>query len=131
MSTQLLSFIPLIFLSSEHTVILAKYTLLYSYHYWSFMTLSGFLGFAIGIVTVMQINCTSPLTHNISGTAKACVQTMLAFLIWQTPTTLNSILGNILVIGGSLAYAWVRMIEMSNNGSVVVPVPSSSMKKVN
>jgi hypothetical protein len=38
------------------------------------MTLTGFMGFAIGLVTVMQVKATSPLTHNISGTAKAAVQ---------------------------------------------------------
>ena len=32
------------------------------------------MGFAIGLVTVMQVKATSPLTHNISGTAKAAVQ---------------------------------------------------------
>lgn len=38
--------------------------------FWAGMSLSGMLGFAIGIVTVMQIKATSPLTHNISGTRK-------------------------------------------------------------
>ena len=38
------------------------------------MTLTGVMGFAIGLVTVMQVKATSPLTHNISGTAKAAVQ---------------------------------------------------------
>jgi GDP-fucose transporter C1 len=62
------------------------------------------LGFAIGIVTVMQINYTSPLTHNISGTAKACVQTILALMIWRNPTTVNAMLGVFLVIAGSMLY---------------------------
>lgn len=42
--------------------------------FWVAMTLSGVMGFAIGLVTVMQVRATSPLTHNISGTAKAAVQ---------------------------------------------------------
>jgi hypothetical protein len=40
------------------------------------MTLSGVMGFAIGLVTVMQVKATSPLTHNISGTAKAAFQVL-------------------------------------------------------
>ncbi len=40
------------------------------------MIASGVMGFAIGLVTVMQVNATSPLTHNISGTAKASVQVL-------------------------------------------------------
>jgi hypothetical protein len=31
------------------------------------MTVTGIMGFAIGLVTVMQVKATSPLTHNISG----------------------------------------------------------------
>ncbi len=38
------------------------------------MTVTGIMGFGIGLVTVMQVKATSPLTHNISGTAKAAVQ---------------------------------------------------------
>ena len=36
------------------------------------------LRFGIGYVTGLQIKVTSPLTHNISGTAKAAAQTVLA-----------------------------------------------------
>jgi hypothetical protein len=38
------------------------------------MTISGIMGFGIGLVTVLQVKATSPLTHNISGTAKAAFQ---------------------------------------------------------
>ena len=41
------------------------------------MTVAGFFGFSIGIVTVLQIKATSPLSHNISGTAKAAVQSLM------------------------------------------------------
>ena len=42
--------------------------------FWGAMNVTGATGFAIGLVTVMQVKATSPLTHNISGTAKAAVQ---------------------------------------------------------
>lgn len=42
--------------------------------FWSAMIVTGVMGFAIGLVTVMQVKATSPLTHNISGTAKAAAQ---------------------------------------------------------
>ena len=42
------------------------------------MTIGGVFGFGIGYVTGLQIKATSPLTHNISGTAKAAAQTVLA-----------------------------------------------------
>jgi GDP-fucose transporter C1 len=76
------------------------------------MMCAGVLGFLIGIVTVMQIQHTSPLTHNISGTAKACVQTILAYVIWQNDSTVKGNIGVFLVILGSGIYAYVRMQEM-------------------
>ena len=54
---------------------------------------------------------TSPLTHNISGTAKAGVQTVMAIAYYNTPVTAGSVLGNVLVLAGSAAYAAVRTNE--------------------
>lgn len=100
------------------------------------MICAGVLGFLIGIVTVMQIQHTSPLTHNISGTAKACVQTILAYLIWKNDSTVKGNIGVFLVILGSGIYAYVRMLEMDaasaakKNAYMPVttqsPVPSAS-----
>jgi solute carrier family 35 (GDP-fucose transporter), member C1 len=105
-------FIPFIVLTGELDIIFANFNMLFSLQFWLIMTLSGFFGFLIGIVTTMQIKATSALTHNISGTAKACVQTVLAFWIWQNPTSAGNIFGIVLVLAGSLAYAWVRNEEM-------------------
>lgn len=86
--------------------------LLTSAYFWMVMLCAGVLGFLIGIVTVMQIQHTSPLTHNISGTAKACVQTILAYMIWKNDSTVKGNIGVFLVILGSGIYAFVRMQEM-------------------
>lgn len=96
--------------------------------FWTAMTLAGFLGFAIGIVTVLQIKATSPLSHNISGTAKAAFQSMLAFYIWGNDPTAFGVLGIFTVLGGSLLYTYVKMkesqpmqsnvdVEMQTNGN--------------
>ena len=90
---------------------MAKTAVLMSSYYWFVMLIAGFLGFAIGIVTVMQINYTTPLTHNISGTVKACVQTILAILIFNAVWTWQGLSGIGLTIGGSLLYAVVKMQE--------------------
>lgn len=50
--------------------------------FWTCMVLAGFMGFAIGLVTVMQVKATSPLTHNISGTAKAAVQVSVLYYLF-------------------------------------------------
>ncbi len=77
--------------------------------FWAVVIAAGIFGFLINIATFMQIQCTSPLTHNVSGTAKSGFQTILAFMIYGNPVTTYSILGNILVLGGSLGYAYSRM----------------------
>jgi GDP-fucose transporter C1 len=49
------------------------------------MVLASILGSANGIVSLWQIQMTSPLTHNMSGTAKAAVQTVIALWWFQNP----------------------------------------------
>jgi len=105
-------FLPLIILTGEWKTILVHSDLLFSTYFWCMMLFAGFLGFMIGIVTVMQIQFTSPLTHNISGTAKACVQTILAYMVWKNEATFKANVGVALVILGSGVYAYVRMQEM-------------------
>lgn len=79
--------------------------------FWLAMLIAGIFGFLIGIVTVLQIKHTSPLTHNISGTAKAAVQSILAFYIWKNEPTFLGVLGIFVVLGGSLLYTVVKMEE--------------------
>src|SRR4051794_12377431 len=110
---------------------MAESHLLFDLHYWLIMVIAGVLGFMIGIVTVMQIQHTSPLTHNISGTAKACVQTILAYLIWKNDSTVKGNIGVALVIIGSGIYAYVRTLEMDSQaaakrGQTYMPVAQQS-----
>lgn len=81
--------------------------------FWGAMMVAGCFGFSIGIVTVMQIKATSPLSHNISGTAKAAVQSMMAFYIWKNPATVMGVTGMFVVLGGSLLYTITKMREGS------------------
>ena len=101
-------FLPLILLTGEGAIIAAHAHQLRSAVFWATMLLGGAFGFAIGIVTSMQIAVTSPLTHNISGTAKACVQTLLALVVWGNPTNAANLTGTALVLLGSCGYSYVR-----------------------
>lgn len=67
---------------------------------------------------------TSPLTHNISGTAKAAAQTVLATQWFSETKPWLWWLSNGVVLGGSLAYARVRQLEMKHAG----PAEKSSSK---
>lgn len=77
------------------------------------MFVAGIFGFAIGYVTGLQIKVTSPLTHNVSGTAKAAAQTVLATQINAESKSLMWWTSNGVVLAGSLAYARVKSLEMA------------------
>lgn len=84
-----------------------------SLNFWFMMTIGGVFGFAIGYVTGLQIKVTSPLTHNISGTAKAAAQTVLATQWFNEVKPTLWWFSNMVVLGGSLLYARVRQLEMA------------------
>lgn len=104
-------FVPCMLFTGELETLLAYASVLVHPVFWGVMLLAGGLGFAIGIVTMMQIQATTPLTHNVSGTAKACAQSILAFWLWGNPMTFGALLGMSLVLGGSLLYAVIRLRE--------------------
>ncbi|KAM3919175.1 GDP-fucose transporter 1 isoform 1-T1 [Leptodactylus fuscus] len=104
-------FLPLLLVFGELRT-LSAFDQLYSSYFWGMMTLGGVFGFAIGYVTGMQIKFTSPLTHNISGTAKACAQTVLAVSYYQQSKSFLWWTSNVMVLGGSFCYTWVKGLEM-------------------
>ncbi len=97
--------------------------------FWSAMTMAGFFGFGIGIVTVLQIKATSPLSHNFSGTAKAAVQSMMAFYLWGNEPTGKGILGIFTVLGGSLLYTYVKMNESNQTMNLMRSVSDVELPK--
>ncbi|KAG8238851.1 hypothetical protein J437_LFUL017954 [Ladona fulva] len=120
-------FIPLILLNNELGEIL-NYDRLWDLKFWLLMTAGGLCGFSIGYVTTLQIKVTSPLTHNISGTAKACAQTVIA-AAWYEDSSSRSWLwwfSNGVVLAGSAAYTRVRQIEMEKAFSM--PTQSKEVK---
>ena len=104
-------FIPLIIVF-ERSIISSHMSSFYSMVFWGVMTLAGIFGFLIGIVTIAQISLTSPLTHNIPGTAKASVQTIIAVLFFGDKMSIRSAIGTIMVLGGTFLYSLVRSREM-------------------
>lgn len=104
-------FLPLILIFGELGR-LAKFSRLTDPGFWGMMTLGGVFGFAIGYVTGLQIKFTSPLTHNVSGTAKACAQTVIAVVYNSSTKSVLWWTSNMMVLGGSSAYTWVKSLEM-------------------
>ncbi|CAG9807154.1 unnamed protein product [Chironomus riparius] len=105
-------FMPLIIISGElHEVL--NYEFIGELWFWSTMIIGGICGFLIGYVTTLQIKVTSPLTHNISGTAKACAQTVLATSWFNEVKSFLWWVSNLIVLLGSFAYARVKQVEMA------------------
>lgn len=107
-------FIPLMILFNEFDIVLG-FEGLGDPTFWFLMSLGGLFGFAIGYVTGLQIKVTSPLTHNISGTAKAAAQTVIATYWFQEAKSVWWWFSNGIVLLGSAAYARVRQREMAKN----------------
>ncbi|XP_012936571.1 GDP-fucose transporter 1 [Aplysia californica] len=104
-------FLPLMLVFGEFREVY-EFPLLTQVSFWNWMTISGVFGFAIGYVTGMQIQVTSPLTHNISGTAKACAQTVLGCIYFGESKTGLWWLSNMVVLAGSGSYTEVKRREM-------------------
>lgn len=102
--------LPLIVLSGEWQAIFES-PVLRDPNAWVELTIAGVFGLLINIATYLQISLTSALTHNISGTAKACAQTVLGVIIYKNDITALGVFGILLVIGGSAAYTYVRKLE--------------------
>ena len=58
------------------------------------------------------LQVTSPLTHNISGTAKACAQTVLATYWYAETKSFLWWLSNAIVLFGSASYARIKQLDM-------------------
>jgi len=109
-------FVPLMLFSGEIGHI-AYFPHITGFYFWTMMSLSGFFGFIMGYVTGWQIQATSPLTHNISGTAKAAAQTVMAVVMWQEIKPILWWLSNIIVLFGSAGYARVQQLEMERRAN--------------
>jgi GDP-fucose transporter C1 len=104
-------FLPFMFLFGEHIEIV-NFPKLFDSYFWFAMSISGVLGFSMGYVTSLQIQVTSPLTHNVSGTAKAYAQTLLGVFYYSEVKTTLWWLSNLLVLCGAALYSQVRGQEM-------------------
>ncbi|KAL6737062.1 hypothetical protein Aduo_010736 [Ancylostoma duodenale] len=90
---------------------------LFNVTFWMWMSLSGIFGFLMGYVTGWQIQATSALTHNISGTAKAAAQTVMAVIYFSEIKTFMWWTSNVIVLFGSAAYTYVKKQEMDKKAS--------------
>lgn len=70
---------------------------------------------------------TSPLTHNISGTAKACAQTVMATQWYNESKNTMWWLSNIIVLASTALYARFKQLEMEENSRKIIPEEKRSL----
>ena len=76
--------VPFMLFSGEFSRFLQE-PKVYELETWVVLTLVGVVGFLINIAMYLQISLTSPLTNTVSGTVKACVQTLIGWFFWRNP----------------------------------------------
>ncbi len=76
--------------------------------FWTSVAAVSAAGYLLNIATYLQIKHTSALTHNVSGTAKASVQSVLGWLRYRNPVSLLTAAGTAATIFGCALYAYVR-----------------------
>ncbi|CAM0136931.1 unnamed protein product [Umbelopsis sp. WA50703] len=101
----------MVVLSGELTEIMNNVQFLDEFGFWLLMTVTAATGFGINIAMFLQVKYTSALTNTISGTAKACVQTVLAAMIFQNPISVTNGIGILLALFGSGYYGYIRYKE--------------------
>jgi solute carrier family 35 (GDP-fucose transporter), member C1 len=106
-------FLPLIVLSGELPIITSS-PIVRTLDFWTLMFAGGLLGIGISFATAAQIKYTSPLTHNVSATAKAAAQTVIALAVYRNPITPLGAMSVAVVLAGSLCYTLVRRSEMKH-----------------
>lgn len=106
--------LPLILISGEFSQLVNYEKVLYNAHWWLLILVTGLTGFLINISVFLQIKVTTPLTNTISGTAKACVQTLLAAIIYRNPISFTNGSGIALCLAGSAYYSFVKYQEMQS-----------------
>lgn len=94
--------------------------------FWSLLSISGVMAFFISIVTNASIKYTSPLTHNISGTAKACLQTVIAVIYRHDHKSNLWWLSNVIILVASAAYSRIKQLEMERRSTTILSMVSVS-----
>ena len=113
-------FLPFLLVSSLFLQV-DRWTSLLAYpHFWALTLISGLMSFAIGWISAIQIDITSPLTHHIIANTKAVLQTFIAIYYNGESKSLLWFVGDGMIVTGALTYAVFRVKEdkvMSNKAT--------------
>jgi len=97
-----------IFFTNERIEILNSMEVFHDSLFWTITLVAVIMGYLINFATYLQIKYTSPLSHNVSGTAKAAAQTIVALIIFRNPVTTQGMFGCAIVIIASFVYSQIK-----------------------
>jgi len=98
----------IILFTSEPIEINMSSFVFYTQTFWGITLVAGIFGFLINFASYIQIKYTSPLGHNVSGTAKGAFQTIVALYVFQNPWTYQGIFGQAFILIFSFVYSRVK-----------------------
>ncbi|CEM39086.1 unnamed protein product [Vitrella brassicaformis CCMP3155] len=106
-------FVPVIFIAQEEKFYEAlPFELTWdAANVWGSLCASGILSVLIAIASYLCVKHTSPLTFNVVGYAKACLQSIGGIIFFADMVTPKSLLGICLTLGGSIGYGQVKFAE--------------------
>jgi GDP-fucose transporter C1 len=118
----LLLYLPFLVLSGQHTLLLdllfssrllptRKQLIPLKADIFHKAILSGVASTLLNIITLSQIDITSPTTHMVVSAARGVAQSLLAVLVLGEVATSGRAVGMVLVLGGSVVYGWARERE--------------------
>lgn len=81
------------------------------YSVWTSLLGSAVLGISLSFVTYLCIHVTSPVTFNIVGYAKACIQSLGGIVLFSEEVSIQSASSIMLTLLGSFFYSKVKMSE--------------------
>eukprot|EP00386_Alphamonas_edax_P012914 GDKI01040065.1.p1 GENE.GDKI01040065.1~~GDKI01040065.1.p1 ORF type:complete len:431 (+),score=92.92 GDKI01040065.1:48-1340(+) len=82
-----------------------------TWYVWGSLIVSGLLAMALNVSTYQVIKHTSPVTFNMVGKVKSCVQTVGGVVLLGEALHLRSLIGILLTFTGSWAYGAFKMQE--------------------
>eukprot|EP00386_Alphamonas_edax_P011643 GDKI01036727.1.p1 GENE.GDKI01036727.1~~GDKI01036727.1.p1 ORF type:complete len:415 (+),score=73.90 GDKI01036727.1:174-1418(+) len=83
---------------------------------WGALFLSGILAILVNIATFLVIKFTNPVTFNMVGLVKSCVQTVGGVMVFGEVLSLQSLIGILLSVVGSYGYGKFKLEESQAAG---------------
>eukprot|EP00919_Chromeraceae_sp_WS-2016_P016279 GHVR01038987.1.p1 GENE.GHVR01038987.1~~GHVR01038987.1.p1 ORF type:complete len:259 (-),score=30.43 GHVR01038987.1:131-907(-) len=78
---------------------------------WSPLVLSGSLAVLLNISALLLLNLSNPVTSNMVGMLKSCIQTVIGFFVLGGQPTPENVFGVISTIFGTFLYSLVTFLE--------------------